>query len=340
MKLPILLLLFNRPDLTKGLLQIVRSYAPEHVYIAIDGPRADRQGERESCEEVQRLVKEGIDWPCKTHWLVRETNLGCGPAVKGAMDWFFEQEEFGIILEDDCHPSPDFFRFQEAMLRDHADNNEIFMVSGNSFLPASLKPSGACYLTKYTSIWGWGTWRNRWRDYQFEYPKQEQAEWELVIREASNSTAEATYWMKEFRKLCEEEIPHTWDIQLQFSVWKTRRKNIFPRENLVTNHGLRADATHTTVFNKRLFREASSWDTGGAEAPLSAYEAELDTVLFWMHVLEGNPDRFKQLLLESSPEFESLERKAMEASRITRDPSLADLLRLSLRWICKKTCLS
>ncbi len=36
--------------------------------------------------------------------------------MKAAIDWFFENEEAGIILEDDCHPSQDFFRFQDEML--------------------------------------------------------------------------------------------------------------------------------------------------------------------------------------------------------------------------------
>lgn len=335
MKAPILLLLFNRPDLTVGLIQSLRVYAPDKVYVAIDGPRPSKEGEYKLCAEVRRIVESEIQWSCEIQWLVRDSNLGCGPAVKGALDWFFDNEELGIILEDDCHPSPDFFRFQEVMLHEHAENEEIFMVSGNSFLPEFLKPTASCYLTKYTSIWGWGTWRRSWSEYQFEYPQDEQASWERVIRAASSSPAEVTYWMREFYKLCNAKIPHTWDIQLQFSVWKMGRKNIFPSVNLVTNHGLRSDATHTTVFNERLFRKARNWNNEVAGISLPSYEPELDTLLFWMHVLEGKPERFKQLLLESAPELQERECKARDASRITRDPSLRDLVSLSLRWLQK-----
>lgn len=334
MSIPVLLLLFNRPDLTSGLIRMLRGYAPDKVYIAIDGPRADREGEVERCAEVRRITEDGIDWLSEIHWLERERNLGCGPAVKGALDWFFEHEECGIILEDDCHPSADFFRFQEAMLQTHAHNEAIFMVSGNSFLPESLRPKRGCYLSKYTSIWGWGTWRSRWHDYQFEYPENEWASWEEVIRSASCSSSEATYWIKEFEKLRQEKVPHTWDIQLQFSAWKTGRKNIFPPGNLVTNYGFGPNATHTKVFNERLVRQSVSWLN--EETSLPEYASDLDALLFWMHVLEGNPERFKQLLLENSPEFRLLESQARESSRLIRDPSMADLIHIAGLWLRRK----
>ena len=53
----------------------------------------------------------GLDWPCCVRTLFRDLESRMPEhAVSGALDWFFEQEEEGIILEDDCLPSQSFFR--------------------------------------------------------------------------------------------------------------------------------------------------------------------------------------------------------------------------------------
>lgn len=56
MNAPILLLLFNRPDLTAGLLDIVRGQRGRRIYIAADGPRPEKPQEEQLCSEVQEIV--------------------------------------------------------------------------------------------------------------------------------------------------------------------------------------------------------------------------------------------------------------------------------------------
>lgn len=331
-KFPVLLLLFNRPDLTEGLVEKLRCYAPEKLYIAIDGPRASREEEAALCRSVREITEQKVDWPCQKEWLVRNANLGCGPGVKGALDWFFQQEEAGIILEDDCHPSPDFFRFVSTMLAAHRDREEIFLISGNDFIPDGLQVEGPLYLSKYTSIWGWATWRRSWNKYQFTYPEIEREDWEKIIRESSSCDAEACYWLKEFHKLFQATVPHTWDIQLQFSVWKNGAKNIFPSRNLVTNHGLRGDATHTREFNERLFKKSLELP-GTLPLKLPSYYPTIDSMLFWFHQLEGNPERFKYLLMESDADWQKRLFEMEKATRSAQHPGIKDVAKVIMKWL-------
>ena len=55
------------------------------------------------------LISEHIDWPCQIKTRFCAENQGCQLGVSSAITWFFEQEEAGIVLEDDCVPHPDFF---------------------------------------------------------------------------------------------------------------------------------------------------------------------------------------------------------------------------------------
>jgi hypothetical protein len=111
---PLLFLVFNRLDTTKKVFEEIRRAKPNKLYVAADGPRNDQ--EKDKTDAVRKYILENIDWKCKVKTLFREKNLGCKYAVSGAIDWFFNNEEMGMILEDDCLPSQSFFRFCQDML--------------------------------------------------------------------------------------------------------------------------------------------------------------------------------------------------------------------------------
>ena len=114
-KTPVLFLVFNRPDTTIRVFEAIRQGGPRRLYVAADGPRANRAGEADKVAKVRGIVT-AVDWPCVVKTLFQENNLGCKQAVSRAITWFFENEESGIILEDDCLPHPDFFRFCDELL--------------------------------------------------------------------------------------------------------------------------------------------------------------------------------------------------------------------------------
>ena len=54
----VLFLVFNRPDTTKQVFEAIRQAKPPRLYIGADGPRADKAGEQEKCEEVRRIATQ------------------------------------------------------------------------------------------------------------------------------------------------------------------------------------------------------------------------------------------------------------------------------------------
>ena len=57
-KAPVVLIIFNRPDLLKKTFEKVRQYQPKELFIIADGPRTDHPGEAEKCIET-RNKQEG-----------------------------------------------------------------------------------------------------------------------------------------------------------------------------------------------------------------------------------------------------------------------------------------
>ena len=133
LKTPVLFLVFNRPDTTKKVFEKIRLAKPRKLYVVSDGSREGNIRDREKIKIVREIVTR-IDWQCKLKTLFRDENLGCKKGVSQAISWFFENEEQGIILEDDCLPSQSFFWFCEELLEKYINCCNSFAFNSLTFL--------------------------------------------------------------------------------------------------------------------------------------------------------------------------------------------------------------
>ena len=127
--IPILFLIFNRPENTLRAFEEIKKQKPKYLYVAADGARPHVVEDLEKCKATRELVIEGVDWDCEVKTLLREENLGCGKAVQSALDWFFSEVEMGIIIED-------------------ADGKEIGVITSGTQSPSMGKAIGMGYVAK------------------------------------------------------------------------------------------------------------------------------------------------------------------------------------------------
>ena len=176
---PVLFLVFNRPDTTEKVFEAIRQAKPQKLFVAADGPRGNRLGEKEKCEQVRKIATT-VDWDCEVKTLFREKNLGCKFAVSSAIDWFFKNVEEGIVLEDDCLPSQSFFWFCQELLERYRNDERVMLIGGNNRGVDFLK-NHSYFFSKYVQIWGWATWRRSWEKYDSKIRK-----WKLVKEQIGN----------------------------------------------------------------------------------------------------------------------------------------------------------
>lgn len=241
LKTPILFLVFNRPAITRSTFEAIRLARPKVLFIAGDGPRSERPGEAELCEETRSIVEE-VDWDCQLKTLFQPQNLGCEIAVSTAISWFFEHVEEGIILEDDCLPDPSFFPYCTELLDRYRTVEEVKMIGGNNFLGGVRITTDDYVFSKYATIWGWATWRRAWQEFSMDVDTPEVRE-EILKRYSSTST-ERSFWEKSLREL-QDGMGNTWDYRWLYSIWKHDGLAVMPRVNLVENIGFGEEATHT-----------------------------------------------------------------------------------------------
>lgn len=242
LKTPVLLIGFNRPDTTQRVFSAVREAKPTRLYFAVDGPRPGYASDLENCAIVRALADQ-VDWPCELRTLFRTENVGCRAGVVGAIDWMFESESAGIILEDDCVPVSGFFDFCDTLLPQFAENELVAQISGSSFAP--MVPEESYFYTKYADIWGWATWRRAWR--QLDLGMTDWPQWRDAGGLAALPGASAgfvAYWTRIFNAVHAGKVPSVWDYQWMYTCWKLNWVSIQPSVPLIRNIGFGHDATH------------------------------------------------------------------------------------------------
>ena len=228
----VLFLVFNRPDETKKVFESIRKAKPPRLYVAADGPREGRGDEEKHVKRV-REIAAAVDWPCEVKTLYREKNLGCKKAVSSGITWFFEQEEQGIILEDDTLPAKSFFIFAERMLEKYKEDKKIWKICGYNPKNPGLESSDY-FLSKIPSCWGWASWRDRWSNYDVNM-KYWNKKSELIIHDKVPRHVYRDY--KNCFKQTQLGYVDTWDYQLTCLILINNGFVIKPYANLISNIG-------------------------------------------------------------------------------------------------------
>ncbi len=246
MNTPLLLLLFNRPEITKKLLIKLKTFKPKKIYINIDGPRKNYKNDIVLIKKVEHSLKI-IDWKCKVLKKKNLTNYGCRKSVSQAINWFFQNENKGIILEDDCIPLESFFLFCEKMLSKYKKEKRIKVVSGSNFHKRKVFGNGDYYFSKYAHCWGWATWKRAWSEYEQSMDSWIKFRGTMKWKNFHHNKYENKYWTKIFNRVYRNQID-SWAYVWLFSVWKNQGITITPNTNLVENIGFGPDATTTIRY--------------------------------------------------------------------------------------------
>lgn len=249
---PVLFLVFNRPEQTARVFEVIRQVRPTRLYVAADGPRADRPSDLHACAQT-RAIATDIDWPCQLRTLMRDSNLGCAQAVSQAITWFFDQEEEGIVIEDDCLPDISFFPYCSALLERFRDDQRVGQVCGFNLLPDSSVASDY-FASHFGWSWGWGAWRRSWCAYDLRMSSWPALKQGALHRQHPFYRERCRIFDAAYQRLWRE----TWDYQWHYALASQSQISLVPKVSLVQNIGFTADATHTFSADPRRARQAAS----------------------------------------------------------------------------------
>ncbi len=246
---------FNRPSTTRRVFSAIAAARPPMLFLIADGPRDERPGEAELCEQVRQIVSS-VDWECEVATNFSPQNMGCRHRIVSGLDWVFARTEKAIILEDDCLPDASFFPFCEELLDRYADEEQISHIGGFNGLPEANQKGYSYSYSLLSGIWGWATWRRAWKEYDEHLAGWPEVRRSNVLMQLFPDKRIAGYWTKIFDAMYGGTGPNTWDYQWLYTCWARNWISILPSVNLVENIGFGVGGTHTLEANSKMLRSS------------------------------------------------------------------------------------
>lgn len=238
---PILITAFNRPKYLQDLLESLVHF-PSRIYVALD---AAKLGDTKNAVLVSKSIEIINSYGDRiTDFRISTENQGCFLGVSNAISWAFSKESELIILEEDIQVGEAFLIFVSEMLERFREEPSIGSIAGMTFVPVThlSNASSSIRFSAYTSSWGWGTWKDRWQDYERDLKK-------FPYTNFSHPTnfwtsAKRYYWSRTFSTVAKGNTD-SWAYRWLYSNWENNRLTVIPKENLALNIGFGSDATHT-----------------------------------------------------------------------------------------------
>lgn len=247
--IPVLLIIFNRPETTKKVFQRIELIKPKKLYIVADGPRSEKEID---LIKQSREIVEKVNWDCEIHKKYSSNNLGCGINVSEGITWFFEKEEMGIILEDDVIPSLSFFEFAEKLLHKYKDDTRIMHISAVRYNEERSRDNYSYFFSRYAHIYGWATWKRAWNEFDINIIDWPRINDSKTIENIFPDPSERKYWIERFNRAYNLEKKHFWGYQWQYAVNKNNGYCITPQVNLAQNIGITGE--HNSGLDTHHFR--------------------------------------------------------------------------------------
>jgi len=262
---PIVFIIFNRPSTTQKVFEEIRKAKPAKLMVIADGPRWDMVGEAKNCTAARAIVEQ-VDWDCEVLKNYSDVNLGIGKRVASGLDWVFSLVEEAIILEDDCLPHQDMFRFFQEMLELYRDDARIMAISGTNYQFGRCRMEYSYHFSRYAQQWGWATWRRGWKYYDFEmklWPEFHENRYLLDVfghitasykhgqhhYQLLEGVRDSTYWYDKF-EAAYNGVTDTWYYPFLFACLIQYGLIITPNVNLVSNIGFGPEATNCTTITE------------------------------------------------------------------------------------------
>lgn len=241
--IPILLIIFKRKDVALKTLESIKVAKPTKLYIAGDGARPNIDGEKEKVDETRKAIIATIDWECEVKTRFSKENQGCCKGVFNAINWMFENEEKGIIIEDDCVMQKSFFRYAEELLEKYKNDDRVGMICGANYA-SNIDIPDSYVFSRYKSCHGWATWRRAWKLMDLNMKWRNSAFAKSIISNMGYKGKDINYWKYRLKAVDVKDVS-AWDWQWYFTLAANNMLAINPKYSLTTNIGFGEGATHT-----------------------------------------------------------------------------------------------
>lgn len=237
---PVVLFVYKRPKETETVLKKIIAHNSGFLYIYADGSK--NGNDARGVEKTRKIVNKLALNNDKIRIVYRDKNYGLKSNIVNGISEVLLKHKAAIILEDDCVPSLEFFKFCNWALNKYRNDKEIFTVCGTK-LPHK-KSNGMVLRSKYFLPWGWALWRRTWKKYQNKCNNQQAQNFKL-----KEIPVTLRWYLEEVEKLVDNNKINTWDYKMIITQIINSKYSIVPNINLVKNIGFGSQSSNTIAGN-------------------------------------------------------------------------------------------
>lgn len=257
-KAPIVLFAYNRPWHTRQTIEALRRniFADQsELFIYSDGAKNIKDEQRVRQVRDYLTTIKGFR---KVEIIEREKNWGLANNIIDGVTQIVN--EFGkiIVLEDDILTSPHFLKFINEALNIYEDKERVMHISGYLF-PINAKDLPDAFFLKFTSCWGWATWKRAWSFFKRKPEEQINILNENEIKDFNFSNS-FNYWSH--LVLNYKSKIYTWAIFWYLNVYLNNGLSLYPNESLTRNIGTDGTGEHFSINTNKFdvkISEKTNW---------------------------------------------------------------------------------
>jgi hypothetical protein len=239
---PIALFVYNRPDHTRKTIEALKNNVlacESDLIIFSDGPK-NSEKDIKNIEEVRKICSEtsgfkNVIVKCSSQ------NRGLARAIIVGVTQMCNEYGKVIVMEDDLISSPYFLVFMNEALDKYASSEKVSGISAYTF-PLERQRSENFFL-KYSSSWGWATWKRAWQDFEEDGNLLLNA-----LRKRKQFTRfdfNGSYVFSKMLKQQVQKLNDSWAIRWYASIFLKDKLVFFPKISLINNIGNDGSGIHS-----------------------------------------------------------------------------------------------
>jgi hypothetical protein len=179
----------------------------------------------------------------------RPQNFGVKNNIIGGIQVMANEYECFIVVEDDLVVSSQFLWFMNAGLAHFKDFDKVLTLSAFNYVEIPKKYVWDGYFAGRLNPWGWATWSHKIKDVDWDLADKEHFLFNPKEIKAFNAWGSDRSNM--LRKVLKGDLD-TWDIQLDYYLFRKDLITAYSCKNLVINNGFNdpLNASNTIGYNR------------------------------------------------------------------------------------------
>lgn len=240
---PIVVFVYNRPDCARHTLEALKNCVlakDSDLFIYSDAPKNNKSDAL--VKEVRQIISS-VDGFKRITIVERDENLGLARSIITGVTEIIRKYGKIIVVEDDLIVNPDFLVYMNEALEKYEKNIQVMSVTAYSFTNKSARKLSDTYFLPISSSWTWGTWKNRWDQFDVNAEGWEILKTDRALRRKF-IFCKSTGFYSMLLKQMEDKTIDSWAIRWYWTIFKRNGLILYPRKTLVNNEGYENNGVH------------------------------------------------------------------------------------------------